>query len=182
MRPWSRWKLSVPYFALGFLVVILPGLSGFSGPGWLPWAGLAVLTGIRIARGPIVRPLAYAVGGASVYALLLGPLFLGPVISEYRHRRDFEPVAWRRNDGAHTSWPARLTMIDDLTARHALRGLSRDSVEQLLGPRDSTDYFREWDLVYWLGPERGFLRLDSEWLVLDLGSNGRVTAYDIVRD
>ena len=61
-------------------------------------------------------------------------------------------------------------------------GLSRDSVERLLGPRDSTDYFREWDLVYWLGPERGFLRIDSEWLVLNPGLDGRVKDYRIVGD
>lgn len=76
----------------------------------------------------------------------------------------------------------RLAMVDDLLARHPLRGLSRYSVERLLGPRDSTDYFREWDFVYWLGPERGLVRIDSEWLVLKLGLDGRVSDYKIVRD
>jgi hypothetical protein len=33
-----------------------------------------------------------------------------------------------------------------------------------------------------LGPERGLLRMDSEWLVLRLDSARRVSAYRIVRD
>jgi hypothetical protein len=149
---------------------------------WLPWVALAVLTLVRINRGRVVRPIAFAAGAASVYVLAVGSLFLGPAIENYWHQREFEPVAWRGNDRGDAMWPARLTMVDDLLARHPLRGLSRDSVERLLGPRDSTEYFREWDLVYWLGPERGFFRIDSEWLVLDIGLDGRVSDYRIVRD
>jgi hypothetical protein len=149
---------------------------------WLPWVALAVLVLIRINRGRVVRPLAFAAGAASVYVLAIGSLFLGLWIENYQHQREFEPVAWRRNERGDLMWPTRLAMVDDLLARHPMRGLSRDSVEQLLGPRDSTDYFREWDLVYWLGPERGLVRIDSEWLVLNLGSDGRVSNYQIVRD
>ena len=29
-----------------------------------------------------------------------------------------------------------------------------------------TDYFREYDYAYWLGPERGLFSIDSEWLVV----------------
>jgi hypothetical protein len=91
-------------------------------------------------------------------------------------------VEWRRNAAPDPSWPARLTMVDHLLARHPLRGLSRDSVERLLGPRDSTAYWQDWDLVYWPGPERGLFRIDSEWLVARFGPDGRVSEYRIVRD
>jgi hypothetical protein len=117
-----------------------------------------------------------------VYVLLVGSLLLGPGITNYWHRREFEAAAWRRNERRDALWPTRLAMVDDLLARHPLRGLTRDSVERLLGPRDSTEYFREWDLVYWLGPERGLIRIDSEWLVLKFGVDGRVSDYRIVRD
>jgi hypothetical protein len=149
---------------------------------WLPWAALAVLVVMRVARGPVVRPLAFAAGAAAVYVLLVGSLLLGPGINNYWHRREFEAAAWRRNERRDVLWPTRLAMVDDLLARHPLRGLTRDSVERLLGPRDSTEYFREWDLVYWLGPERGLIRIDSEWLVLKFGVDGRVSDYRIVRD
>jgi hypothetical protein len=39
----------------------------------------------------------------------------------------------------------------------------------LLGEPPKTEYFKEFDLVYYLGPERGFMGIDSEWLVLKLG-------------
>ena len=33
----------------------------------------------------------------------------------------------------------------------------------------STEYFRDWSLVYNLGRERGFMAIDSEWLVVRIG-------------
>jgi hypothetical protein len=149
---------------------------------WLPLAALTALVVLRVMRGPAVRPLAFAAGILAVYAYVAGSLFFGPAIDEYRHRREFDPIAWRRNEAADVMWPARLAMVDDLLARYPLRGLSRDSVERLLGPRNDTPYWPEWDLVYWLGPERGFLRIDSEWLVVDFGPDGRVSDYRLLRD
>jgi hypothetical protein len=148
----------------------------------LPWLILAALVAIRIARGPVVRPLSFAIGGATVYVVTLGLLLYGPVIADLLHRRDFDASVWRRNERADALWPTRLTMVDDLLAKDRLRGLSRDSVDRLLGPRDSTNYWTDWDLVYWLGPERGLLRIDSEWLVVRFGPDGRVSEYRIVRD
>ena len=52
----------------------------------------------------------------------------------------------------------------------------------VLGTAPPTDYFREYDFVYWLGPERGLFGIDSEWLVLKYGADGRVTEYRIVTD
>lgn len=52
----------------------------------------------------------------------------------------------------------------------------------MLGKPPATDYFSDWDLVYWLGPERGFLSIDSEWLVVKLDQNEVVTDFKIVRD
>jgi hypothetical protein len=37
-------------------------------------------------------------------------------------------------------------------------------------------------MVYWLGPERGFIRIDSEWLVLRLDQSDIVREVRIVRD
>ena len=51
-----------------------------------------------------------------------------------------------------------------------------------VGEPPPTGYFAAWDMVYWLGPERGFIRIDSEWLVLRLAKDGRVLDNRIVRD
>jgi len=52
----------------------------------------------------------------------------------------------------------------------------------ILGEPPKTEYFKEFDLVYYLGPERGFMGIDSEWLVLKLGPEGRVKRATIARD
>jgi hypothetical protein len=57
-------------------------------------------------------------------------------------------------------------MVDDLLLRHRLVGMKRAELEKLLGSPPPTAYFREYDYVYWLGPERGLFSIDSEWLVV----------------
>ena len=77
---------------------------------------------------------------------------------------------------------SRLRMIESLTLSGRLNRITRAEVVSLLGPSDDTNYFNEWDFVYWLGPERSFISLDSEWLVIKVGSTGRVVDYRIVSD
>lgn len=92
----------------------------------------------------------------------------------------FDPIAWQ--DEALVQQGARLAMADRLVARRSLTGKSRDEVVKLLGEPPPTEYFADWDLVYWLGRERGFMSIDSEWLVIKFGPDGRVADYRIVRD
>ena len=77
---------------------------------------------------------------------------------------------------------SRLRMIESLTLSGRLNGITRTEIVSLLGPSDDTNYFNEWDFVYWLGPERSFISLDSEWLVIKIGPTGRVVDYRIVSD
>ena len=76
----------------------------------------------------------------------------------------------------------RLNMADGLIARGDLDRMSRSDVIELLGEPPEKEYFRDWDLVYRLGMERGFISIDSEWLVIRLGADGRVVEYRIVTD
>ena len=39
--------------------------------------------------------------------------------------------------------------------------------------------FREYDYVYWLGPERGAISIDSEWSVLKLDTGSVVQAEHV---
>ena len=67
--------------------------------------------------------------------------------------------------------------------RRLLDGRTRPEVVELLGPADDTSKWRDWDLVYHLGPERkGLFRIDSEWLVIRLDSRRAVVSYRIVAD
>jgi len=105
------------------------------------------------------------------------------VILVYRVRfigSRFDSVVWR--DETQLRRGVRLEMADRLIARGTLNGRTRSEVVDLLGEPPPTEYFAEWNLVYWLGPERGFISIDSEWLVLRLGKAGRVVEVRIVRD
>ena len=74
-------------------------------------------------------------------------------------------------------------MVDSLVRSGKLNGLTRPQVLTLLGPDCDCDYFEDdWNLVYWLGPERGLMSIDSEWLVIRFGRDGRVAEYRLARD
>lgn len=94
--------------------------------------------------------------------------------------REFDPSVWKtlKEPNDH----ARIEMIDSLLASGRLDGLDRSQVLELLGPPHEGPYFRDWDLVYYLGPERGGFRIDSEWLVLRFRSDGRLGEKRIVTD
>src|SRR5262245_35322630 len=126
--------------------------------------------GLALACAPVV-----IVCGAVAFPLVSG------LASEYVNRLPFDPAAWKGADLADGRNPARLRMVDDLLRRHRLVGMAQAEVDELLGVPPRTGYFRDYDYVYWLGPERGFISIDSEWLVLKF-EQGRVARARIVRD
>ena len=73
-------------------------------------------------------------------------------------------------------------MADRIVAWHVLRRMTSSQVTDMLGKPPASDYFSEWDLVYWLRAERGFLSIDSEWLVGKFDQNEVVADCKIVRD
>ena len=96
-----------------------------------------------------------------------------------RPGRRFDPSLW---SNPATPASARLRMADDLVDNKKLIGLTRLEVVARLGQPPETEYFKDFDLVYYLGTERDFISIDSEWLVLKLGPDGRVTRATIARD
>jgi hypothetical protein len=117
----------------------------------------------------------------SPYLLLFGtPAY--DSVREYVHRRPFDSVAWQDSKQVEGDDPVRIRMVDDLVKSRRLDHLSRAEVEKLLGAPTTTDKFRDYDLVYWLGPERGLMRIDSEWLVITFDEKGVLIKYNIVQD
>jgi hypothetical protein len=104
-------------------------------------------------------------------------------LKEHASRRPFDSAAWKSSLASNNlKDPVRLRMVDDLLRRHRLAGMSRSEIIALLGSPPPTEYFRNYDFVYWLGPERGFISIDSEWLAIRFDSNDRVAEARIVRD
>jgi len=93
---------------------------------------------------------------------------------------DFERSVWLRSETITDS--QRLRMADGLLKSKILLGKSKAEIEAMLGPPTTTEKFGDSDLVYWLGPERGFISIDSEWLALYFDQAGSVRDARIVRD
>lgn len=96
--------------------------------------------------------------------------------------REWNATSWRDAANARDASAVRGCMVDAMLKRHRLVGWSKDSVVALLGPADTTEYFSVHDLVFWLGPERGFISVDSEWLIITLDPQQRVMSAQIATD
>ncbi len=104
----------------------------------------------------------------------------GDSVRDRWHRESFDAAAWR-SPQSRTNF-VRIRMVDDLLRHHFLMGKTRQEVVAVLGEPDSGGHFRDWDLVYWLGPARGFIQIDSEWLVIRLNDSKRVSQLALVTD
>ena len=119
---------------------------------------------------------------ASPFLLLFGSI-AADALKERSNRLSFDAAAWKASLSAPTETePIRLRMVDDLLHRHKLVGMTHDELTALIGTPPKTDYFRDYQFVYWLGPERGYMSIDSEWLAVRFGPDDRVSEARIVRD
>lgn len=202
----SKWKKRIQYFIVGLTVAltcavldifwmdIVPyhafdrqpqWLSAMNSLiGWLPWLLVAAMIVFRLWKGGSIPAGSYLLGTATPLALLLSWVLLGSVLESMVHNRGFDAELWQAHETMEHDpmWPPRLTMVDDLIASGKLDGLSREQVAALLGPPElgETDEVNQY--IYWLGPERGFLRIDSEWIAIDFDHDGKVKGYELVRD
>lgn len=76
----------------------------------------------------------------------------------------------------------RVEMIDDLLKSQVLIGKTKTEINYLLGLETKTEYFNEKNQsIYYLGDERGYISIDSEWLILTY-SNDKVIRQEIKTD
>ena len=96
-------------------------------------------------------------------------------INEYQST--FTTEKWLNSD------QGKVYMVDDLLTDYSLSGMTRAEVISLLGTPTETEYFKsDQNMVYYLGNERGFIPIDSEWLVIDFDDNERVHTYQVLTD
>lgn len=73
-------------------------------------------------------------------------------------------------------------LVNDLLQEHTLTGMDTDALFALLGEETPVPVESgKINYCYYLGPERGLISIDSEWLVLTVEEN-RVTAIDFATD
>ncbi len=100
-----------------------------------------------------------------------------------RDHREFDPAVW--NDPARSLEPPylRSCMVDDLLAQNLLLQKTEAEVIALLGtPEPPENGFGDYDLVFVVGPERSFISIDYEWLLLNLDDQGRVQETLLMTD
>ena len=114
--------------------------------------------------------LALAVVVVFAAACVLGLLAL-------RERNRFSREKWLQEPENRTR------IVDDLLANHELVGMTEEEILALLGDHDNeAGYFQQQDrFIYWLGPERGLMSIDGEWLILDFAGEV-VTGWFITTD
>ena len=94
----------------------------------------------------------------------------------------FDAERWKAGAPAHNTVVQRAGMAEDFLRRYDAVGMTRAELVALLGEPDETDKFADYDLVYWLGPERGLASIDSEWLVVRFGDAGPAVEARIASD
>lgn len=115
----------------------------------------------------------------AVIAVLVVSIASSYVMLSFDHK--FDSKEWKKL-GTLGSWDdTRTHMVDDLLRRYELVGMTKAEIDTLLGVPRETSYFREYDYVYWLGPERGFMSIDSEWLGIRFENDVAVEAR-LLRD
>jgi len=151
-----------------------------SGVAAVPWIIGAVLLVLAIGRRRWIPLLAF--GGAQLVCIagVLGVLFGTPIVKDYASRTAFDSSRWKA-ENRRGAEGVRVRMVDDLLRRRRLVGMKRAELESLLGSPPPTPYFRDYDYVYWLGPERGLFSIDSEWLVVRCAGDVVVSA-EVVTD
>jgi hypothetical protein len=97
-------------------------------------------------------------------------------------RIPFNSATWISTPATFDHNSVRQRMVDDLLRSKALNGLTRLEVTALLGPPDKTIYFAGNDFVYMVGRERGFIEIDSEWLIIKLDAAGKVGKARLATD
>ena len=115
---------------------------------------------------------------AAIFVLAVSLFIFGPSINSYVQEVPFNSDQWKANLENHNNLKQK--MVPDLLSRYTLKGMSKDEIETLLGKPSQTAYFKDYDYVYWLGPEKG-MGVDSEWLGIKF-ENGVVVMVDSLRD
>jgi len=181
-----KWMDIVPYTAFDLQPDWLKTLKNVVD--WLPWVafvGVLVLRSVKKDRR--IRVGFHFLGTAAPIVILLSWMLLGGHIINLIHRQDFNAELWRTQDKVEhdISWPPRLCMVDNLMSSGKLNGLTESQVVQLLGPPHDKSFpggAKNCDIHYHLGPERGFMRIDSEWLFITFGDNGKVNRSWLYKD
>lgn len=114
-----------------------------------------------------------------VYIALIGYLLFVPKLKSYEGQTEFDSKIWQNHLTDKDT--TKQIMVDHLLSKYQLVGMTQAKIDELLGKPPQTEYFKDYDYVYWLGPERSAFGIDSEWLCIKF-EDGVVLRADILTD
>ena len=146
-------------------------------------SGLIVLLKKRTSLGRfhrVISSLALALSWMFLleFVILIGMLIGPDVVNSFKYRK-FDRQVWMQYEES----VARTYMADDLIENKKLIGLTKEEVIELLGepyyrdPADGSTFpYGAYgsDMHYLLGRSRGFLAIDSEWLMMTFDEDGKI--------
>jgi hypothetical protein len=94
----------------------------------------------------------------------------------------FDSKTWKDLEQTNREPYPRRAMADELVGQRALHGKTRAEVIEMLGEPTETQYFADYGAVYWVGPQRGFMAIDSEWLAIRFDDSERVIETKLTTD
>lgn len=156
-----------------------------------PWA---IVVAVVIARRRSPRPTgrAWFFAGTVLAVVLRGTVAVfdlpgGSVFD----RAVFSAPSWKDRafiDHSDRDSPRSRT-VDDLLASSVLVGKSREDITALLGMDDGLrgtgyagGFCDDYDFVWFVGPEPGWISVDSQWLVIKLSPEGKAAEVKTVTD
>lgn len=131
-------------------------------------------------RKLILKIILGLIGAAILtYLALISFLLFAPKLKSYVNQITFDSKQWQIHLADRDT--IKQKMVNDLLSKHQLIGMTQTKIDEILGKPPQTEYFKDYDYVYWLGPERSALSIDSEWLGIKF-EKGIVVRVDILRD
>ena len=100
-------------------------------------------------------------------------------MQSYVNQTPFDSKKWQAKSVDQNT--IKQKMVNDLLSKYQLIGMTKPDINKLLGIPQQTGYFKDYDYVYWLGPERSAFGIDSEWLGIKFEKDV-VTKAEILRD
>lgn len=105
---------------------------------------------------------------------------------EESHDIAFDLERWHNGSRAmvnqHQEARYRISMYRDFIARQPWRGKTIVQLEAWLGKPDHFPFPDGWDFNYWLGPQRGPLKVDSAWLCFKFDADGKAIDARMLQD
>ena len=76
----------------------------------------------------------------------------------------------------------RIKMYRDFIAHQPWKGKTKNDIQEWLGKPDNFPFREGWDFNYWLGLQRGPMKLDSAWLCFRFDNEGKAVEAKMMQD